>query len=150
VSWAKLLADQKVKHHKTSLAEINALRQVIERDLKDASLKGLSADRSFATAYNAALQTANMLIACSGYRLATIPGHHKAAFDATELVLGSSAKALVVYFDACRRKRNLLDYDRAHIASDTEAAELRVKAQEFVVLAEKWIAANHPALKKVG
>jgi hexokinase len=116
--------------------------------LKDAGLSGLSADRSFATAYNATLQTANMLIACSGYRLATIPGHHKTAFDATELILGQSAKTLVVYFDACRRKRNLLDYDRAHIASDTEAAELLVGAREFLALAEKWIEANHPHLKK--
>jgi hypothetical protein len=82
VNWAKLLADNKIKTHQPSLAEINSLRDVIERDLKDAALVGLSADRSFATAYNAALQTAQMIILCSGYRLASVPGHHKTAFEA--------------------------------------------------------------------
>jgi hypothetical protein len=39
------------------------MRALIARDLADASLAGLSADRRFATAYNAALQAANMAIA---------------------------------------------------------------------------------------
>jgi hypothetical protein len=43
-------------------------RALIARDLADASLAGLSADRRFATAYNAALQAANMAIACAGYK----------------------------------------------------------------------------------
>lgn len=41
------------------------MRALIARDLADASLAGLSADRRFATAYNAALQAANMAIACA-------------------------------------------------------------------------------------
>jgi len=42
------------------------MRALIARDLADASLAGLSADRRFATAYNTALQAANMAIACAG------------------------------------------------------------------------------------
>jgi len=45
------------------------MRALIARDLGDAQVDGLSADRRFATAYNAALQTANMAIACAGYRV---------------------------------------------------------------------------------
>ena len=37
---------------------MDKLRSVIRRDLADASLDGVSADRRFATAYNAALQAA--------------------------------------------------------------------------------------------
>jgi len=44
------------------------LRPVIERGLADAAVPALSADRRFATAYNAALQAATMVIACAGYR----------------------------------------------------------------------------------
>ena len=62
--------------------------------------------------------------------------------------MGPTVKTLMTYFDACRRKRNLLDYDKAQVASATEAAELIVKAQEFLSLAEKWIEKNHPHLKK--
>jgi len=42
------------------------MRALVARDLADAHVRGLSADRRFATAYNAALQTANMAIACAG------------------------------------------------------------------------------------
>jgi hypothetical protein len=46
------------------------MRALVARDLADAGIAGLSADRRFATAYNAALQAANIAIAfaCAGYR----------------------------------------------------------------------------------
>jgi hypothetical protein len=143
VTWAKLLTDKKVKAHTTSLSEINNLRELIDRDLKDASLTGLSPDRSFATAYNAALQTAQIVVACAGYRIASTPGHHKAAFDGAELAMGSSVNKLITYFDACRRKRNLVDYDKAQVASQTETTEILSKAKEFISLSEMWIEKHH-------
>lgn len=76
MSWAKLLAEKKVKEHTPNLSEINNLRDLIARDIKDAKVEGLSPDRSFAIAYNAALQTAQMVVVCSGYRISSIPGHH--------------------------------------------------------------------------
>ena len=51
------------------------------------------------------------------------------------------------YFDRCRRKRNVIDYDDAFVASETEAAEIVTKAKEFVLLVEHWIATAHPSLK---
>ena len=107
-----------------------------------------SSDRSFATAYNAALQTSQMIIACSGYRLASIPGHHKVAFEAVFLAMGASINPITAYFETCRRKRNLVDYDKAQVASDTEAKELLSKADEFLNLSEEWITANHPQFGK--
>jgi hypothetical protein len=77
MSWKKLLAEHKVHTHTTSKKELDALRAVIKRNLADASIKGLSEDRRFATAYNAVLQIAKMAIARAGYRLATTPGHHR-------------------------------------------------------------------------
>jgi hypothetical protein len=73
MSWKKLLAERKVHTHKTGKKELDALRALIQRDLADASIKGLSDDRRFATAYNAALQTAKMAISCAGHRLASTP-----------------------------------------------------------------------------
>jgi Helix-turn-helix domain len=58
--WKKLLAEHKVHTHSTSKKELAALRAVITRDLSDAAVKGLSEDRRFATAYNAALQAAKV------------------------------------------------------------------------------------------
>jgi hypothetical protein len=119
---------------------------VIERDVHDAGVAGLSADRSFATSYNAALQTAKMAIACAGYRVVAKKGHHHVTYEAAELAIGPSVAKLTAYFEACRRKRNTLDYDVANVVSDTEASELLQKAREFKQDVEAWIANNHPNL----
>ncbi|MGH9409392.1 MAG: hypothetical protein ACRD1V_08040 [Vicinamibacterales bacterium] len=49
------------------------------------NVAGLSADRKYATAYNAALQAANMAIACAGYRVTAKTGHHKTTFYSANL-----------------------------------------------------------------
>jgi hypothetical protein len=147
MSWAKLLQDGKVHRHQTSAQEIGELRRLVQRDLADASLAGLSEDRRFATAYNAALQTAKMAIACAGYRVASVPGHHRITFEGAKLPLGKSAAHLADYFDACRRKRNEIDYTGAAIATTTEADELMAHAKAFLTMVEAWIAKAHSAFK---
>jgi hypothetical protein len=132
-----------VQAHVTSHRELEGLRAVVERDLKDARVFGLSTDRQFATAYNAVLQLAKMAIACAGYRVVGA-GHHRTTFEAIELALGARVATLASYFDTCRRKRNILDYDNAHVVTETEAKELLQKADEFHTLIEQWIAHHHP------
>ena len=60
MTWTNFLANKETQKHKTSKKELDNMRALIARDLADANLAGLSADRRFATAYNAALQAANM------------------------------------------------------------------------------------------
>ena len=147
MTWTQLLANNEVKQHKTSKKELDKLRVAIRRDLTDASLKGLSADRCFATAYNAALQAAKMAIACAGYRVTSGAGHHRISFETVKLAIGKAADPYSDYFDRCRRKRNVIDYDDANVATETEAREIVTKAEEFVEMVEQWIAKNHTALK---
>src|SRR3989304_3862422 len=90
MTWQELLKAKRVQRHKTSKHELDGLRAVVERDLKDASLAGLSEDRRFATAYNCVLQLAKMAIACAGYRVTARRGHHENTFVA----LGPAVKAL--------------------------------------------------------
>ncbi len=137
------MAAQKIKNHSTSKRELDDLRAVVERDLADAAISGLSADRRFATAYNAALQTATIAVACAGYRTSGM-GHHQTTFEAAELALGASSTAFTVYFDTCRRKRNTVDYDRAHVATETEATEILKQAKDFLQLTEAWVLQNYP------
>lgn len=110
MTWKQLLAARKVHTHKTSKQELNDLRAVIRRDLSDAAIPALSEDRRFATAYNAALQTAKMAVACAGYRVGAVPGHHAMSFECAGLALGKQSDALVGFFDVSRRKRNIIDY----------------------------------------
>ena len=148
MSWKKLLQERKVHHHRTTTQEISELRRLIARDLADSSIPALSEDRRFATAYNAALQSAKMAIACAGYRIGSVPGHHRITFEGAKLALGKSAAHLTDYFDACRRKRNEIDYTGAAIASGTEAEELLLHTRAFIELVEKWIETNHAGLRK--
>jgi hypothetical protein len=148
MSWKKLLQDNKVHRHTTSVQELTEIRRLVARDLSDATIPALSEDRRFATAYNAALQTGKMAIACAGYRIASVPGHHRLTFEGTKLAVGKPVEALADYFDACRRKRNEIDYTGAAIATGTEADELVLHAKSFLDLVERWIESNHPKFKR--
>lgn len=146
MNWSNLTANRIVQTHTTGKQEIENLRELISRDLKDADLDGLSDDRQFATAYNAVLQLSKMAIACAGYRVSTGVGHHQKTFEAAKIALGTSvAESLTDYFETCRRKRNNIDYDAAEVVSETEAKELLEKACEYQTLVEQWIAKNYPA-----
>jgi hypothetical protein len=48
------------------------------------------------------------------------------------------------YFETCRRKRNMLDYDMANVATDTGVRELLEKAQALRQLIEQCVAQQHP------
>ena len=96
-TWQQWLAKGDVKTHQTSKQEIENLRALIVRDLADAGIMGLSADRRFATAYNAALQTGTIAIACFGYRVSARSGHHKVTFEDAAAALGEKAVELADY-----------------------------------------------------
>jgi hypothetical protein len=123
------------------------MRALVARDLADAEVQGLSADRRFATAYNAALQAANMAIACAGYRVTAKTGHHKVTVEAITLAVGAAVSAYADYFETCRRKRNVIDYTRSHVATDSEADEIVNKAREFYDVVEAWIDSKFPDLE---
>jgi uncharacterized protein (UPF0332 family) len=146
--WSQLLAERKVVLHASSKQEVDALRALVERDLSDAAIPALSADRRFATAYNAALQTAKIAVACAGYRVMSRPGHHRFQFEAASIALGPGAHRILDYFDICRRKRNVIDYDAAFVATETEAEEILKEAKAFRAFVEHWIVSTHPSLAK--
>jgi hypothetical protein len=97
------------------------MRALVARDLADAQVPGLSADRRFASTYNAALPAAHLAIACVGYRVTAKTGHHKVAVEALTLAIGPAASAYAGYFETCRRKRNVIDYLMRRGSGTTEA-----------------------------
>jgi hypothetical protein len=73
----------RLRSHKTSREEIGSLIEIVKRDLNDASVSLISPDRRFATAYNAALQLATIVLHCHGYRTRG-GGHHATTFAALQ------------------------------------------------------------------
>jgi hypothetical protein len=62
------------------------------------------------------------------------------------LALGKQAEELVLFFEGCRRKRNVIDYVGAQTVTATEAAEVLERAQEFGELVEGWMKGVCPGL----
>jgi uncharacterized protein (UPF0332 family) len=143
MTWKELLAEKRVEPHKTSKRELDALRSAINRNLHDAAVPQLSADNRFGLAYEAALLTAKMAVACDGHRVKG-QGAHQTMFAALKLAVDSSVAKTASYLERCRRKRNELSYDTAGVVTDTEADEILAQAQALQKTIEEWIAQNHP------
>jgi uncharacterized protein (UPF0332 family) len=143
MTWQELLNEGRIEGHQTSRKEMNDLRALIARDITDADLEELSPDRRFATAYNAALQSTKMVIACCGYRVKGL-GAHYITFECLKLAMGKSVFPTARFLDKCRAKRNVADYDAAGRVTDSEVAEMIKVAKSFAKQVEKWIRENHP------
>ena len=141
----QLLNQGRLRRHKTSKEEISNLLRVIKRDIKDAKVEGLSSDRKFATAYNAVLQLATILLHCRGYK-AKGEGHHFTVFQVIREIMGKGYYELVDYFDSCKAKRNITDYNYAGEISESEAEELVIEAEKFLKVVLNWLKSNHPEL----
>jgi uncharacterized protein (UPF0332 family) len=140
-----LLREGRIRPHRTNPAEIAGLFAVVERDLTDAAIEALSADRRFATAYNAALQAATAMMYAEGYRTSG-PGHHRTTFEFLSDISVTEFSDWADYFDDCRRKRNRADYVGVGYVSDTEAGYLLAEAGKFAEVARNWIQGRHPGL----
>ena len=141
-----MLGERRVAEQRASKQELDDLRAIVERDLKDASLGKLSGDSRFNLAYNAARTVATMAIRAEGYRVRGAGGQHFNTFLALEAALGPGSAELSVYLDRCRMKRNQLNYDRALAVSETEVAELIERVAELRDGVEKHISQKHPEL----
>ncbi len=89
MNWARLPADGRVTALPPSKAELDNLRSIVTRSLKDVTAVGLSADYRFVMAYDAA-------------RTLSLP-----VVRAAEPAFAK----LSAYFDGCRMKRNQCEYD---------------------------------------
>jgi hypothetical protein len=139
------LAEGNLRHHEPTRQEVAQLLHLVDRDLGDAGLAGLSFDRCFATAYNAILQLSTAIIRASGYRTSGT-GHHWMTFQVLAEILDPAEEARVDYFDSCRRKRNFADYDRAGSVTEAEAAEIVAEAQHFRIFVVRWLRDHQPDL----
>lgn len=143
----RCLKEDKLKKHSTSIEEISKLFKIIDRDLSDASIQGLSADRRFITAYNAVLQLTTVVLRANGLR--TNPnkaGHHRISIDALPEILGSELLDLTSYFNSCRIKRHNCDYTNSGEISEKEAIEIITEAKSLKISVLKWIKKTHPEL----
>ena len=138
------LNEGRLKSHKTSRKEIEQLFAVFDRDKADARAAGLSADRRFATAYNAALMAARAALAACGYRTSGEGGHYW-TIQSLAFTLKLDNKA-VRKLNKFRQKRNISDYEMTGVVSEQEVSEMVALAQELREVVMSWLEKNHPEL----
>ncbi|MBM3156561.1 MAG: hypothetical protein FJ004_04675 [Chloroflexi bacterium] len=138
------LNEKRFKPHKTSKKEIDQLLAVFERDMADAKVKTLSADRRFSTAYNAALMVSIAALAASGYR-ASSEGHHYWTIQSLAHTLRLDATT-IRKFNKFRQKRNISDYEMIGMVSEQEVDEMIALARELHKMVVEWLEKHHPEL----
>jgi len=119
--------------------------QVADRDLQDAAVPGLSSDRRFLIAYEAALALVTIPLRCAGYETHG-QGHHWTTFQTLPLTMGDDLQDLSEYFESCRNKRNVGAYDRSGGISRSEATELVNEVRAFKDAVMKWLRDHFPEL----
>ena len=144
MSLSDWLARGWLQTHRPDRRETRDLFAIVDRDMTDAQVEGISTDTRLSIAYNAALQLAVAALAASGFR----PGreaHHYRAIQSLRFTVGVDAD-VVDQLDGFRRKRNISDYERAGGVSEYEAREMLVLAKMLREKVASWIRGNHPEL----
>jgi hypothetical protein len=131
-----------LKSEPPSSNEINNLLFIIDRDIKDSQEK-VSADWQFGIAYNAALKLCTVLLRSEGYRPSHGNHHYRTIMSVPE-ILGSEWNEKAEYLNACRMKRNTLEYDYAGVVTTSDIKELLVFIQGFKETVQGWLNNNHP------
>jgi len=132
--------------HKTSPEEIAGLLAIVERDLANAKVAGLSDDWRFNIAYNAALQAATAALAASGLRAAR-EQHHYRTIQSLALTIGWQG-GKVDQLDRFRKKRNITGYESAGVISEGEARAILEVAAALRGDVLAWLGKQHPKLLK--
>jgi hypothetical protein len=130
--------------HESSVEEITALLAIVERDLANATLTGLSEDWKLGIAYNAALQAATAALAAAGYR-AVREQHHYRTIQSLALTIGWPVTK-IAQFDRFRKKRNIGGYEVAGVVSGPEAREMHELATGLRDDVVAWLRKHHPRL----
>lgn len=131
-----------LKAQAASRQEIADLKAIVRRDLHDAHDTGISADWRFGIAYNACLKLCTILLRAEGYRPAQSSAHYR-TLAALPLILGDSHSDDADYLETCRRKRNVVEYDRVGCATDADADELIRFAEQLRESVDRWLKVTH-------
>ena len=145
MGWSKLLSQGRVTREPPSKTELDNLRSIVRRSLSDVAATGLSDDARFVLAYDAARTLSLIVVRAEGYRPKSKGGYHGNTFLALEAADPAFA-ALSGYFDGCRTKRNVSEYDYAGGVSATDADSLLKEVQQFSVRVAAWVKTRHPSL----
>ena len=134
-----------LKPHTTSVSEVRALLEKVDRDIAEAGKAGISPDWRLAIAYNACLGCATIALRVSGYRTPEGDGHHDRTIESLKHTLRLKPDLLPA-LHAFRKKRSVVSYDAAGTVSETEVGEALKLASDLKKFLIEWLRAHHSDL----
>ena len=85
------------------------------------------------------------MLYAEGYKPEKTLQHYR-ALQSLAIILGPERKADADYLNACRTKRNTVEYDYAGCATQADADELIEFSEELKKAVLAWLKKNHPDL----
>ena len=134
-----------LKPHQTDRQEISNLLGIVERDLADAMLEGLSADWKFGIAYNAALKLCTVMLFTQGYRPENALAHYRTIMALKEIDK-VDWEEYAIYLNSCRILRNTMEYDKTNVITAEEASRLIAFSKRFHVEVKAYLQEHYPLL----
>jgi len=135
-----------LKESVPTLAEITQLFAVVDREISDASISGLSVDGQYMHAYDAALNLCTIALRSSGYAVMKGQGHHKKTIEALPHCLGKDYSEVADFIEVASRQRGQAMYDRTGVVEQKDAADLLQTAIDLRAAVIQWLGREHPKL----
>ncbi|MEZ6088734.1 MAG: hypothetical protein R3C05_12055 [Pirellulaceae bacterium] len=135
-----------LKESPPTLAEITQLFAVVDREISDASILGLSVDGQFMHAYDAALNLCAIALRASGYMVVKGQGHHKRTIEALPFCLGKEFTKIADFIEVSSRQRGQAMYDRTGVVEARDATELLEVAKDLRAALIQWLMREHANL----
>jgi hypothetical protein len=139
-----------LEQHQATVAEVHKLFGLVDRELSDAAVAGLSADGRFMHAFDAALQLCAIALHASGYKVSKGKGHHSYTINALPFALGRQQEANSRYLSKCSTLRNHSLYDYSGVVNEQDAQELLEIARQLRANVLNWLRANYSNLLPKG
>ncbi len=139
MAYESLLGKNRIEAHSFTHRDFQDYIAAATGKLADAGVEGLSDDTRFTLAYDAVRAAAEAVMAAEGYRLKSGEGQHAAVFAFLAEAEAGRWEEEARQFDDARKKRNVSQYRRFGLITQTEADELLRAAQVFIAEVEDWL-----------
>jgi len=138
-------------NHEATVAEVRNLLGVVDRELADASVAGLSDDGRFTHAYDAALLLCKLALHVTGFEVQKrATGHHALWINSLEFTLGEKHKTTLIHLSKSSKLRHTTLYDHAGVVEKQDADDLLEAARQLRADVLGWLRSQHPPLVPSG
>ena len=122
------------------------LLAVAEREIRDASLPGMSIDGKFDHSYDAVRSLCELALHAEGYTIPKGGRKHERAIESLSFTLGEDWTEQVDFLDQCRRLRHKTMYERCGVVQEKDANDLLSVARELSDDIQAWLKKHHADL----